>query len=68
MINILKTCNRENAFCHTKTCFWTCGVLQDLSYKETNNVIFDIPMAVIMIITNSGVLHNGLLFDPLRFH
>ena len=35
---------------------------------ETNNVIFDIPMAVIMIITTSDVLHNGLLFDPLRFH
>jgi hypothetical protein len=25
-------------------------------------------MAVIVIITTSGVLHNGLLFDPLRFH
>jgi hypothetical protein len=25
-------------------------------------------MAVIMIITNSGVLCNGLLFNPLRFH
>jgi len=24
-------------------------------------------MAVIMIITTSGVLHNGLLFDPLCF-
>jgi len=68
MINILKTCNRENSFCHTKTCCWTCAVLQDLSCKETNNVIFDILIAVIMTITNSGVLCNGLLLNPLCFH
>ena len=38
-----------------------------LSCKETNN-IFDIPMAVVMYITTSGVLHYGLLFDSLCFH
>ena len=38
MINILKICNKENAFCHRKTCCWTCTVLQDLSCKKTNNI------------------------------
>jgi hypothetical protein len=51
-----------------KTCCWTCAVLQDLSCKEINNVIFNILVAVIMNITTSGVLHYGLLFYSLGFH